>query len=151
MMTQAAEDSEKIYVFPLAGEFYGVPLASVGEVTQADGGDVAPVLGSRTLLGLVSLRGRVTPLLDARKALGLKGGTDLENVISLLICKNGAYEAAIATDGLGTVAAVAAGELEQADQGPVKHTFKYKDGAAKLLDVKVLFEAAAAAENGTPS
>lgn len=143
-MSEPTEEIEKIYVFPLAGEHYGVSLSNVGEVTQARIGEISPVLGSRVLRGLVSLRGRVTPVLDASGLLGLRAVRADAETFPLLVCQNGSCEAAIAADGLGVVAEVCAGELESVDCGPVRHTFRYKEDIVKLLDVQALFEAAAA-------
>lgn len=65
--------ARSVFTFVLAGEEYGVELASVKEIVKFKDLKVTAVPSAPPfILGLLSLRGEIVPLLDLRQRLGLE-------------------------------------------------------------------------------
>lgn len=143
-MAETAEELAEFYVFPLAGSDYGLRLASVLEVAEADG--LTPVPRARFVRGLVNLRGRVAPLLDLPALLGLNV-PEPQGSLPLVVCEEGGYAAALAADGLGSVVRAAPRQLEQGG-GFINSIIETDGRTVKIIDLPALFAAAAKGADG---
>ena len=104
----APQESVAVLVFVVGGERYAVDVDSVSQVIEARG--LHPLLASPPwLLGAITARTRVVPVLDLRQLLGLQGGgmSDLGKVIVV------EHEG----DVFGIAAEVLEGRLEVARDG----------------------------------
>lgn len=62
---------DRMVVFRLAGQRYGLPIESVQEIQQIVAFSEVPG-GSEIIIGMVNLRGAVIPALDIRRLVGLE-------------------------------------------------------------------------------
>ena len=70
MNNQELLAEEQLVVFEIAGECYGVEIERVQEIDRLQPITVVPQVPS-FIQGIINLRGRVTPVVDLRKRLGL--------------------------------------------------------------------------------
>ena len=71
-------------IFRLAGELYAVDILTIREIV----GSMEPVRVPRTpafIEGVINLRGRVVPILDLRRRLGLESGDDIERPCIMIL------------------------------------------------------------------
>jgi purine-binding chemotaxis protein CheW len=130
--------------FQLDGQTYAAPLAQVSEVIRM--GEVTPVPGAASdLLGIRHLRGRVVPVLDGRRRLGLAPhNADGENV-RVVMLTHAAHWVGLRVDAVGELllpgdAAIAPpppGRAARTDD-PVIGVLPWKGGFVALLDVRRL-------------
>ena len=79
---EARREELSVLVFRVGGERYAVPLERVDHVLESKG--LSPLPGvPRHVLGALTSRSRVVPVLDLRQLLGLEGGglSDLTRVV----------------------------------------------------------------------
>jgi purine-binding chemotaxis protein CheW len=70
MENQEQLAEEQLVVFEIAGECYGVEISRVQEIDRLQPITVVPQVPD-FIQGIINLRGRVTPVVDLRKRLGL--------------------------------------------------------------------------------
>ena len=71
MTQQKAADAGQYLTFQLAGQAYGLPIASVREINRVS--DIAPVPQAAAFVaGVINLRGKVIPVVDLRLKFGIE-------------------------------------------------------------------------------
>lgn len=137
--------------FQLDRQTYAAPLAQVSEVIRL--GEVTPVPGAAVdLLGVRHLRGRVVPVLDGRRRLGLPTCDVDSDETRVVMLVEGGHWIGLRVDAVGELllpdaAAVQPpppGRAERSDD-PVTGVLPWKGGFAALLDVRQLCRLADAA------
>lgn len=120
----------QLVVFSLAGEEYALPISHVHEIIRyAEPRSVASA--DPSVRGVISLRGKILPVLDLASRLGLVRGAkegDLES--NIVIVETDHEMAGIVCDEVEEVITVDAGQLEEApgaDHASI-------DGIAKIGD-----------------
>lgn len=102
---------DRIVVFRLEGQRYALPVDHVQEIQQI----VRPTRlpdGSKALLGMIDLRGRVLPLIDLRLLLGLPAEAyDLQT--PMIIGRTGEHLVALVVDEVDDVVDLPEGCLQQ--------------------------------------
>lgn len=130
--------------FQLDGQAYAAPLGEVSEVIRM--GAVTPVPGAAPdLLGVRHLRGRVVPVLDGRRRLGLPPCEGEGEGVRVVMLAHGGHLVGLRVDAVGELllpdtAAVAPpppGRAARADD-PVTGVLPWKGGFVALLDVRRL-------------
>ena len=143
-MTQAHR-TEDWLSFRIGGQLYAAPLTQVSEVLRD--GELTPVPGSSSdLLGIRHLRGRIVPVLDGRRRLGLSEDGRADPLqVRLVMLSHGMHLVGIRVDAVGgllsaKVADIAApppgGQLREDD--PVHGVLPSQGGFVALLDVRRL-------------
>jgi purine-binding chemotaxis protein CheW len=144
MSAPAAPHSQHWLTFQLDGQAYAAPLAQVSEVIRI--GEVTPVPGAAAdLLGVRHLRGRVVPVLDGRRRLGLPPHDGDEDSVRVVMLSHAGHVVGLRVDAVGELllpgAEAAAppppGRATRADD-PVTGVLPWKGGFVALLDVRRL-------------
>ena len=145
-MTAPAASSTALHwlTFQLDGQAYAAPLAQVSEVIRM--GEVTPVPGAAAdLLGVRHLRGRVVPVLDGRRRLGLNPRDADGDSVRVVMLAHGAHWVGLRVDAVGELLlpgdAVAVppppGRAARIED-PVTGLLPWKGGFVALLDVRRL-------------
>ncbi len=131
--------------FHIGPQLYAAPLAQVSEVIRA--GDLTPVPGAAPdLLGVRPLRGRIVPVLDGRRRLGLALLPVPEPAqVRLVVLVHGTHLVGLRVDAVGellssdglAVAPPPPGRLSRQDD-PVSGVVPWQGGFVALLDVRRL-------------
>ncbi|NUO74155.1 MAG: purine-binding chemotaxis protein CheW [Frateuria sp.] len=145
-MTAPAASSTALHwlTFQLDDQAYAAPLAQVSEVIRM--GEVTPVPGAAAdLLGVRHLRGRVVPVLDGRRRLGLNPRDADGDSVRVVMLAHGAHWVGLRVDAVGELLlpgdAVAVppppGRAARIED-PVTGVLPWKGGFVALLDVRRL-------------
>lgn len=142
--------AERFLTFRADGELYALPASQVAEVIRLPAVARVPQ-APKGLLGLANLRGSVLPVASVR---GLVGAEEAAEAMAQAIVLDGAAPVALAVDGVETLVAVEAGQIEtrQAELAArpgeqLKGAFADgKNAIAKILDIDGLIGAAFAQE-----
>jgi purine-binding chemotaxis protein CheW len=139
-----SQDSRHWLTFQLDGQAYAAPLAQVSEVIRV--GEVTPVPGAAPdLLGVRHLRGRVVPVLDGRRRLGLPPRDGEADSVRVVMLSYASHLVGLRVDAVGelllpgadAVAPPPPGRAARADD-PVTGVLPWKGGFVALLDVRRL-------------
>lgn len=141
--SSAASTAQYWLTFQLDGQAYAAPLAQVSEVIRM--GEVTPVPGAAAdLLGVRHLRGRVVPVLDGRRRLGLAPRDADDESVRVVMLTHAAHWIGLRVDAVGELlvpdAAIAPpppGRAARTDD-PVIGVLPWKGGFVALLDVRRL-------------
>lgn len=131
--------------FRIGSQLYAAPLIDVSEVIRD--GDITPVPGAAAdLLGVRHLRGRIVPVLDGGKRLGLppQPATDPATVRIVMLAHAGqlvgvrvdAIGELLCSDGID-IAPPPPGRASRSDD-PVSGILSWQGGFVALLDVRRL-------------
>lgn len=131
--------------FRIGTQLYAAPLVEVSEVIRD--GDITPVPGAAVdLLGVRHLRGRIVPVLDGRRRLGLPAlpGADPALVRIVMLTHAGqlvgvrvdAVGDLLCSDGID-IAPPPPGRASRSDD-PVSGVLSWQGGFVALLDVRRL-------------
>lgn len=144
MNAPAAPNTQHWLTFQLDGQAYAAPLAQVSEVIRV--GEVTPVPGAASdLLGIRHLRGRVVPVLDGRRRLGLPSHDDDADNVRVVMLTHASHAVGMRVDAVGelllpggdAVAPPPPGRATRLDD-PVIGVLPWKGGFVALLDVRRL-------------
>ncbi|WP_243039314.1 chemotaxis protein CheW [Dyella sedimenti] len=143
--TQFQHSDQRWLSFRIGGQLYAAPLAQVREVIRD--GELTPVPGAAAdVLGIRHLRGRIVPVLDGRRRLGLPAdeqGGDADARLVMLIY--GQHLVGLRVDAIGDlltqngsdIAPPLPGGAARADD-PVHGVLPWQGGFVALLDVRRL-------------
>lgn len=130
--------------FQLDGQAYAAPLVQVSEVIRM--GEVTPVPGAASdLLGVRHLRGRVVPVLDGRRRLGLPACDSDDDSTRVVMLVHANHWVGLRVDAVGelllpdtsAIAPPPPGRASRADD-PVTGVLPWKASFVALLDVRRL-------------
>lgn len=131
--------------FRIGGQLYAAPLAEVDEVIRD--GDLTPVPGAATdLLGVRHLRGRIVPVMDGRRRLGLPTLPAADPaMVRVVMLSCAGQQVGLLVDAVGElvcsddleIAPPPAGRASRSDD-PVSGVLTWQDGFVALLDVRRL-------------
>lgn len=133
----------QLVVFDLAGEHYGVDIATVREIIQMQ--TVTKVPGSSSYVeGLINLRGVVIPVVDLRKRFGFESmEKDKDTRIIVINCNN--QDIGMIVDSVAEVLRITSDLIEppssvvsNSDLHCLLGTAKLPDRLVILLDVEAL-------------
>ena len=126
----------QLVVFDLEGQHYALPLAAVERVVHAV--EVTPMNGGpEVVLGVVDMGGRILPVLNLRRRLGLPG-REMQPSDRFLIVRAGRRVLALTVDGAEGVIALPASALVPANR--IFPGFELIEGVVCLEDGLVLIQ-----------
>lgn len=135
--------SQRGLSFRLGEQLYATPLAQVSEVVRD--GELTPVPGAAPdLLGVRHLRGRIVPVLDGRRRLGLpQAESEHDADVRLVMLSYGAHLVGVRVDAVGDLVALDAAQIAPPPPGraereddPVHGVLPWQGGFVALLDVR---------------
>ena len=110
------QDMDKFLCFLLGDKSYGVNILKVKEIIEHT--DITPVpMTPDFFLGAINLRGRMVPVIDMARRLGMAAGTVSRRtciVILELEMNHGRMEMGVMVDGVSQVADIPADQVEPA-------------------------------------
>ena len=127
--------------FRLDGQLYAAPLARVSEVIRP--GEITPVPGAAPdLLGVRHLRGRIVPVMDGRRRLGLAVRDHADEEVRIVMLSHGTHLVGLRVDAVGellissdeTVSAPPPNRTQR-NEDPVQGVLESRDSFVALLDV----------------
>jgi purine-binding chemotaxis protein CheW len=127
-----AMDEIQLVVFDLATEHYGVDISDVREIMRMQ--NITAVPGAMSYIeGVINLRGKVLPVLDLKKRLGLKAiARTVESRIMVIDLTDG--EAGVIVDAVTEVLRVPNSAIEPPSSMVSRGNSDYLRGIAKLED-----------------
>jgi purine-binding chemotaxis protein CheW len=122
----------QLVVFDLASEHYGVDIADVREIMRMQ--TITKVPGAMAYIeGVINLRGKVLPVLDLRKRLGLHVG-DLTEESRIVVIDIATGEVGVIVDAVTEVLRVQNSAIEGPSSMLAQGNSDYLRGIAKLSD-----------------
>lgn len=143
--SMAASAGQQWLSFRMGAQLYAAPLHEVSEVIRE--GELTPVPGAAAdLLGVRPLRGRIVPVLDGRRRLGLASLPPPEPTqVRLVVLVYGPHLVGLRVDAVGELLASDGLEIAppppgRANRGedPVSGVLPWRGGFVALLDVRRL-------------
>lgn len=143
--THAIQADQRWLSFRLGAQLYAAPLGQISEVIRD--GEHTPVPGAAAdVLGIRHLRGRIVPVLDGRRRLGLpeaKGESNADVRIVMLV--HGTHLVGLRVDAIGDLVTPDHAEIAPTPPGgcvreddPVHGVLSWRNGFVALLDVRRL-------------
>jgi purine-binding chemotaxis protein CheW len=141
--SNALHASQRGLSFRLGDQLYATPLAQVSEVIRD--GELTPVPGAASdLLGIRHLRGRIVPVLDGRRRLGLPArGPANDADVRVVMLVYGTHLVGVRVDAVGDLVSLDAGTIAppppgraEREEDPVHGVLSWQGGFVALLDVR---------------
>lgn len=92
---------EQVVIFELAGERYGVDIGRVQEINRVQNITIVPHVPP-WIVGIINLRGKITPLIDLRLRFGLSAAQHTERT-RLVVIKTGDEWVGVVVDAVSHV------------------------------------------------
>jgi purine-binding chemotaxis protein CheW len=127
---KTVEATEHLATFYLAGEEYGVDVRLVQEIIRVTEITQLP-RAPEFIKGVINLRGRIIPVVDLRKKLGL-GGVELTRHARIVVVKVRDRLVGLLVDGASQVLKVPVSAIEAAPEEVGETEASYIRGVAKL-------------------
>jgi len=128
----AVEATEHLATFFLEGEEYGVDVRQVQEIRRVTEITTVP-RAPEFVRGVINLRGRILPVLDLKRKLGL-GDVALERATRIVVVRVRERRLGLLVDGASQVLRVPVSRIEPAPEEVVDKGGDYIRGVAKLDD-----------------
>ncbi|PYQ15720.1 MAG: hypothetical protein DMF80_07920 [Acidobacteria bacterium] len=130
---KAAEATEHLATFLLAGEEYGVDVRLVQEIIRVS--EITPVPRAPDFIkGVINLRGRIIPVVDLKRKLGLGQVDGAARPSRIVVVKVRERLVGLLVDGASQVLKVPVASIEAAPEEVVEIDANYLRGVAKLQD-----------------
>lgn len=127
---KAAEATEHLATFFLAGEEYGVDVRLVQEIIRVSEITRVPK-APEFIKGVINLRGRIIPVVDLKRKLGL-GEVEATRQARIVVVKLKERQIGLLVDGASQVLKVPVSAIEAAPEEVVEIDANYIRGVAKL-------------------
>ena len=129
---EAAEATEHLATFVLDREEYGVDVKQVQEIRRV--GEITAVPRAPEFVrGVINLRGRILPVLDLKRKLGL-GDVALERTARIVVVRTADRMLGLLVDGASQVLKVPVSRIEPPPEEVVERGGNYIRAVAKLDD-----------------
>jgi purine-binding chemotaxis protein CheW len=127
---KAAEATEHLVTFFLTGEEYGVDVRMVQEIIRVTEVTQVP-RAPEFIKGVINLRGRIIPVIDLKKKLGL-GEVAIERQTRVVVIRVRDRLIGLLVDGASQVLRIPVSTIEAAPEEVVEIDANYIRGVAKL-------------------
>lgn len=140
--------SEKQYVvFVLDGEYYGIDILNIQEITRYEAPTRIPNMPSY-MQGIINLRGNIIPVINLGKRFSL-GSSEVTRESRIIVVNLFDKKAGLLVDAVSRVAKINDGEIEPPQETTAGFERTYIAGLAKKGDkIIILLEPAAVLEEG---
>jgi len=136
---------EQLVVFELAGETYGVEIATVHEIIRMQ--DITDIPRTPEFVeGVINLRGRIIPVIDLRKRFGL-GVAEQTQSSRIIVVEVGGVTVGMIVDSVSEVLRLATNNIEPppavisgVDAAYLRGVGKLDEQLIILLDLKKVLE-----------
>ena len=118
------------------GEEYGVPISQVQEIVRVGGITMVPNSPSY-MEGVINLRGRVLPVLNLRKRLGLSA-KEMSNASRIVVTEIGSKVIGLLVDAVSHVIKIPSDHVEPAPEEVLEIDTDYITGVGKLNDKMII-------------
>ena len=118
------------------GEEYGVPISQVQEIVRVGGITMVPNSPSY-MEGVINLRGRVLPVLNLRKRLGLSD-KEMSNASRIVVTEVGSKVIGLLVDAVSHVIKIPPESVEPAPEEVLEIDTDYITGVGKLNDTMII-------------
>jgi len=118
------------------GEEYGVPINQVQEIVRVGGITMVPN-SPAYMEGVINLRGRVLPVLNLRKRLGL-ADKEMSNASRIVVTEVGSKVIGLLVDAVSHVIKIPAASVEPAPAEVLEVDTDYITGVGKLMDRMII-------------
>ena len=118
------------------GEEYGVPIGQVQEIVRVGGITMVPNSPSY-MEGVINLRGRVLPVLNLRKRLGLSD-KEMSNASRIVVTEVGSKVIGLLVDAVSHVIKIPAASVDPAPEEVLEIDTDYITGVGKLMDRMII-------------
>ena len=118
------------------GEEYGVPIRQVQEIVRVGGITMVPNSPSY-MEGVINLRGRVLPVLNLRKRLGLSD-KEISNASRIVVTEVGSKIIGLLVDAVSHVIKIPAASVDPAPEEVLEVDTDYITGVGKLNDMMII-------------
>ncbi len=130
---KAVEATEHLATFFLSGEEYGVDVRLVQEIIRV--GEITQVPRAPDFIkGVINLRGRIIPVVDLKRKLGLGEVSESARTSRIVVVKVKERLVGLLVDGASQVLKVPVASIEAAPEEVVEIDANYLRGVAKLED-----------------
>ena len=126
------EETEHLATFQLDREEYGLPVRLVQEIIRVSQITQVP-RAPRAIKGVINLRGRIIPVIDLRRQLGL-GDVELQRATRIVVVTFEGRLLGLLVDSAQQVLRVPVSSIEAAPEEVVEIDSNYIRGVAKLED-----------------
>jgi purine-binding chemotaxis protein CheW len=128
---KAVEATEHLATFFLSGEEYGIDVRLVQEIIRV--GEITQVPRAPDFIkGVINLRGRIIPVIDLKRKLGLGEVTEASRQSRIVVVKVRERLVGLLVDGASQVLKVPVASIEAAPEEVVEIDANYLRGVAKL-------------------
>jgi purine-binding chemotaxis protein CheW len=128
---KTVEPTEHLATFFLAGEEYGVDVRLVQEIIRV--GEITQVPRAPGFIkGVINLRGRIIPVIDLKRKLGLGEVSEAARQSRIVVVKVRERLVGLLADGASQVLKVPVASIEAAPEEVVEIDANYLRGVAKL-------------------
>jgi purine-binding chemotaxis protein CheW len=128
---KAVEATEHLATFFLSGEEYGIDVRLVQEIIRVS--DITQVPRAPGFIkGVINLRGRIIPVIDLKRKLGLGEVSEAARQSRIVVVKVRDRLVGLLVDGASQVLKVAVASIEAAPEEVVEIDANYLRGVAKL-------------------
>jgi purine-binding chemotaxis protein CheW len=118
------------------GEEYGVPISQVQEIVRVGGITMVPNSPSY-MEGVINLRGRVLPVLNLRKRLGLSD-KEMSSASRIVVTEVGSKVIGLLVDAVSHVIKIPPEYVEPAPEEVLEIDTDYITGVGKLQDMMII-------------
>jgi len=134
--TQDQVNEEQLVVFELDGELYGVDISRVQEIDRIQSITVVPQVSS-FIVGIINLRGHITPVVDLRTRFGLPAAQDTA-LTRIVVVKADSQWVGLVVDAVSEVLRVPGSAVEPPSALVTDAETAFLRGIAKLDDRLIL-------------
>ena len=135
-MAETTNSEQQLVVFDLAGEHYGVDIATVREIIQMQ--TITRIPGSEFFVeGLINLRGVVIPVIDLRKRFGFAEAENDKDT-RIIVIHSRHKDIGMIVDSVTEVLRITSDSIEPTSSILINGDTNYLRGTAKLPDRLVI-------------
>ncbi len=133
---EVAEREEQLVAFHLANEIYGVDISAINEIIRLREITQIP-RANPDIEGVINLRGKIVPILDLRRRLGLPAA-ERTGVNRIIVVENGGCTVGLVVDGVTGVLRIADTSIEPPSKLICSLHEAYIRGVGKVGDKLVI-------------
>jgi purine-binding chemotaxis protein CheW len=122
-----------VLTFQVAGEMYGIEILDVREIIKVEEITEVPRTPS-FLLGIISVRGSIMPVVDLGRRLGFSAPSDRSRHSRILVVAQGTDRFGLLVDAVGGVMRFFENEIEPPPTALSAHEASYLAGIARQID-----------------